>query len=187
MAWVNGHAHTYWQEIPLGGHFGEHFSSLLEFKMCIPYDPSVPFLRISQWKTWPYANGQYPRKLSGLCLVETFNSQSAGSKEVKCGIISSGARRQRQAIPGSRRRTKLRATPPACTHHVCANKHTHKKNKMYFTGHRKTFWVNSKSLRTTTSEWGKGPEEEVREVSRNLFICNAVILFKRKYIHVLLV
>lgn len=104
--------------------------SLLEFKMCIPYDPSVPFLRISQRNTWPYANGQHPRKLSGLCLVETFNGQSVGSKEVKCGIISSGARRQRQAIPGSRSALSWEQHPQR-VHTMSVQTNTHTKRIKY--------------------------------------------------------
>lgn len=67
-----------------------------------------------------------------------FSNQLMGNKEITRGVIGLGhqspaATNDTGSLVGY---TELRATPPVCTHHVCANEHTRRENR---NGHKKTF------------------------------------------------
>ena len=106
---------------------------LLEFKIYMPYDPSIPFLSVCPRETLVHVqNGQCTRMLLEVQWHwKHFSSQLMGNKEITRGVIGLGhqspaATNDTRSLVGY---TELRATPPVCIHHVCANKHTRRENR----------------------------------------------------------
>lgn len=126
-----------WQEITLVRYFGEHFSGSYQNSRCMypmthqfHFQVSVPEKHLYMCKTGN-VQGCSHRFVLMEWNWEHFNSQLTGSKEIKRGVIGYG--HQSPAATSYTRNlagyTNLRATPPVCTHHVCAKKHTQKENR----------------------------------------------------------